>query len=115
MTWFKVSLLCTGVCGVSVCVSDCLLMSPDGAAPGITGTPSPPGLSVTVPDQLLHTCRLRPVIFTGQAAPHFVDVASDNGPCALADVRNHRLEYFGLLHGQLTSPSHQLLTGWCHL
>ncbi|TNM90692.1 hypothetical protein fugu_002981 [Takifugu bimaculatus] len=37
----------------------------DGAAPGITSTPSAPGLSVTVPDQLLHTCRLRPVIFTG--------------------------------------------------
>uniref|UniRef100_A0A4W6FV14 Growth regulating estrogen receptor binding 1 n=1 Tax=Lates calcarifer TaxID=8187 RepID=A0A4W6FV14_LATCA len=26
---------------------------------------SPPGLSVTVPDQLLHTCRLQPVIFKG--------------------------------------------------
>uniref|UniRef100_H3C203 Growth regulating estrogen receptor binding 1 n=1 Tax=Tetraodon nigroviridis TaxID=99883 RepID=H3C203_TETNG len=32
---------------------------------GITTTLSPPGLSITVPDQLLHTCRLRPVIFTG--------------------------------------------------
>uniref|UniRef100_H2RJI2 Growth regulating estrogen receptor binding 1 n=1 Tax=Takifugu rubripes TaxID=31033 RepID=H2RJI2_TAKRU len=37
----------------------------NGARSGITSTPSPPGLSVTVPDQLLHTCRLRPVIFTG--------------------------------------------------
>lgn len=113
--WFKVSLLCTGVCGVSVCVSDFFLMSPDGAAPGIASTPSPPALSVTVPDQLLHTCRLRPVIFTGQAAPHFVDVAFDNGMCALTDVINHRLDYFGLQHSRLTSPSHQLLTGWCHL
>ncbi|XP_034535215.1 protein GREB1 [Notolabrus celidotus] len=26
---------------------------------------SPPGLSVTIPDQLLHTCRLQPVIFKG--------------------------------------------------
>uniref|UniRef100_A0A3B4WAB6 Growth regulating estrogen receptor binding 1 n=1 Tax=Seriola lalandi dorsalis TaxID=1841481 RepID=A0A3B4WAB6_SERLL len=26
---------------------------------------SPPGLSVTVPDELLHTCRLQPVIFKG--------------------------------------------------
>lgn len=84
--WFKVSLL---------------LMSPDSAAPGITSTPSPPRLSVTVPDQLLHTCRLRPVIFTGQVAPHFVDVASDNGTCAMTDVINHRLDYFGLQHGQL--------------
>uniref|UniRef100_G3PV51 Growth regulating estrogen receptor binding 1 n=1 Tax=Gasterosteus aculeatus aculeatus TaxID=481459 RepID=G3PV51_GASAC len=29
---------------------------------------SPPGLSVTIPDQLLHTCRLRPVIFKGHGS-----------------------------------------------
>lgn len=90
---------CVRVCvGCQCGVSDCSLLSPDGVVPGITSTSSPPGLSVTVPDQLLHTCRLRPVIFTGQAAPHFVDVASDNGKCTLTDVINHRLDYFGLQH-----------------
>ncbi|XP_078016797.1 protein GREB1 isoform X2 [Epinephelus lanceolatus] len=29
---------------------------------------SPPGLSVTIPDQLLHTCRLQPVIFKGHGS-----------------------------------------------
>lgn len=32
----------------------------------LTTPPPPLGLSVTVPDQLLHTCRLQPVIFKGQ-------------------------------------------------
>ncbi|XP_033931630.1 protein GREB1 isoform X1 [Pseudochaenichthys georgianus] len=29
---------------------------------------SPPGLAVTIPDQLLHTCRLQPVIFKGHGS-----------------------------------------------
>nr|XP_046164856.1 protein GREB1-like isoform X2 [Oncorhynchus gorbuscha] len=32
---------------------------------GSSNSPSPPGPSVTVPDQLLHTCRLQPIIFSG--------------------------------------------------
>ncbi|XP_029132994.2 protein GREB1 [Labrus bergylta] len=37
------------------------LSSPQGSSTPI----SPPELSVTIPDQLLHTCRLQPVIFKG--------------------------------------------------
>ncbi|XP_038864763.1 protein GREB1-like [Salvelinus namaycush] len=46
---------------------------PDNASPvslsqGSSNSPSPPGPSVTVPDQLLHTCRLQPVIFRGHGS-----------------------------------------------
>uniref|UniRef100_A0AAZ3Q2R6 Growth regulating estrogen receptor binding 1 n=1 Tax=Oncorhynchus tshawytscha TaxID=74940 RepID=A0AAZ3Q2R6_ONCTS len=35
---------------------------------GSSNSPSPPGPSVTVPDQLLHTCRLQPIIFSGHGS-----------------------------------------------
>ncbi|XP_070971452.1 protein GREB1-like [Oncorhynchus clarkii lewisi] len=46
---------------------------PDNAPPvslsqGSSNSPSPPGPSVTVPDQLLHTCRLQPIIFSGHGS-----------------------------------------------
>ncbi|XP_045570747.1 protein GREB1 isoform X1 [Salmo salar] len=46
---------------------------PDNAPPvslsqGSSNPPSSPGPSVTVPDQLLHTCRLQPVIFRGHGS-----------------------------------------------
>lgn len=109
-------------CEWCTCVSLWLLMSSDAAAPlnslaGITTTLSSPVLSITVPDQLLHTCRLRPVIFTGQEAPYGIDVFYSHGirtPEAYA-VMNCRLDYLWLRHGWLTSHLRCLLTGQCHL
>lgn len=126
VTWFKFSIptfvVCAQLCVMLVCVSEWLLTSPDTAAPlnsspDITAMLSPLGLSVAVPDQLLHTCRLRPVIFTGQKAPDVIDVSYGNRIRTLRAyaVINCRLDYLWLWHGWLTSQSHQLLTGQCHL
>ncbi|XP_055718865.1 protein GREB1-like isoform X3 [Salvelinus fontinalis] len=42
--------------------------SPVSLYQGSSNSPSPPGPSVAVPDQLLHTCRLQPVIFRGHGS-----------------------------------------------
>lgn len=111
--WHSSKLALLYLCFVHGCVwckrvSLWLLTSPDAAAPlsssaGITSTLSPLGLSVTVPDQLLHTCRLRPVIFTGQTTPYVIGVSYGNvirTPTAYA-VINCRLDYFWLRHSWL--------------
>lgn len=67
-------MLCVSCSSLCLCVNSVYisLLSPETTAllsllQGSSLTPlSPPGLSVTIPDQLLHTCRLRPVIFKGQ-------------------------------------------------
>uniref|UniRef100_A0A8C7L2E9 Growth regulating estrogen receptor binding 1 n=1 Tax=Oncorhynchus kisutch TaxID=8019 RepID=A0A8C7L2E9_ONCKI len=41
---------------------------PESMSQGSSNPHSPPGPSVTVPDQLLHTCRLQPVIFRGHGS-----------------------------------------------
>ncbi|XP_045579351.1 protein GREB1 isoform X1 [Salmo salar] len=41
---------------------------PESVSQGSSNPHSPPGPSVTVPDQLLHTCRLQPVIFRGHGS-----------------------------------------------
>ncbi|XP_045065103.1 protein GREB1 [Coregonus clupeaformis] len=41
---------------------------PESVSQGSSHPPSPPGPSVTVPEQLLHTCRLQPVIFRGHGS-----------------------------------------------
>ncbi|XP_024911522.1 protein GREB1 isoform X2 [Cynoglossus semilaevis] len=49
--------------GINGTRSDCAALPKPSQS--LTTPPPPLGLSVTVPDQLLHTCRLQPVIFKG--------------------------------------------------
>lgn len=79
LIYLMLCLYYTSVCFcVSMCKWKCIsVLSPETTAPlsstqGSLTPLSPPGLSVTIPDQLLHTCKLQPVIFKGQMDNYIV-------------------------------------------